>query len=65
MAKTGPIEYIRQVRAEMKKITWTPRKDVTISTILVFIMVAVSSVFLFAADQAMAFIVHGIINFGM
>ena len=65
MAKASPIEYLRQVRAEIKKITWPTRQETTVSTIAVFIMVVIAAVFLFAADQLMAFVVKLILNLGL
>ena len=65
MAKTGLIEFIRQVKAETKKVTWPSRKETTVSTIAVFIMVFISSVFLYAADQIIAFLVRFIMGFGL
>lgn len=54
MSKTGPIEYFRQVRSELKKVTWPTRNETTVSTIAVFIMVAIAATFLFFADQIIA-----------
>lgn len=64
MAKTGLTTYIRQVRAEMKKVTWPSRKETTVSTISVFIMVVIASLFLFLSDQVIAFVVRLIMGFG-
>lgn len=61
MAKTGPIEYYRQVRSEMKKITWPSRKETTVSTIAVFIMVFIASLFLYLSDQIIALFINWII----
>lgn len=65
MAKITPVGYIRQVRAEMKKITWPSRKETTVSTIAVFIMVFFASIFLYTADQIIAFLVRLIMGFGL
>jgi preprotein translocase subunit SecE len=65
MAITGPIQYFRQVRAEIKKITWPTRQETTVSVIAVFVMVVVASLFLFMADQIIAYVIHQILNFGM
>ncbi|MFN3701743.1 MAG: preprotein translocase subunit SecE [Alphaproteobacteria bacterium] len=65
MAKTGPIEFFRQVRSEAKKITWPTRKETTISTIFVFIMVFIAAVFLYFADQIIAWLIRSIMSFGM
>ena len=65
MAGISPIEYIRQVRAEVGKITWPSRKETMISTVAVFVMVFLAAVFLFAADQVMSFLVKHILELGM
>lgn len=61
----SPIEYVRQVRAEMKKVTWPTRQETTVSVIAVFVMVFIASLFLYFADQIIAFIVRLILNIGM
>ena len=65
MAKFSPMEYIRQVRAEMQKVTWPSRQETTTSTIAVFIMVFIAAIFLFMADQVMAYVVRLILSLGM
>lgn len=62
MAKLSPMEYVRQVKAEMQKVTWPSRQELTSSTIAVFIMVFVAAVFLFVADQVLAFGVNKILG---
>ncbi len=64
MAGFNPAEYIRQVRSEVRKITWPTRKETTSSTIAVFIMVVIASIFLFIADFIMANAVQFILNLG-
>jgi len=65
MAKTGPVEFFRQVRAEAKKVTWPSRQETMMSTMFVFIMVALASVFLYFADQIIAYVVRMIMSIGM
>mgnify|MGYP001627874054 FL=1 len=65
MAKTSPVEFFKQVKSEAKKVTWPTRQETTVSTIFVFIMVAIASVFLYFADQIIAFLVQMIMNIGM
>lgn len=62
MAKFSPIEYVRQVKIEMQKVTWPSRQELTSSTIAVFIMVVIATVFLFVADQILAFGVNTILG---
>ncbi len=62
MAKTGPIQYFKEVKSELNKVTW-PSKDETIkSTIAVFIMVVIIATFLFFADQVMSFFIKLILD---
>ncbi len=64
MPKTGPMEYIRQVRSELKKITWPTRKETTVSVIAVFIMAVLAALFLYFADQVIAFLVRLVLGLG-
>jgi preprotein translocase subunit SecE len=64
MALPG-LEYFRQVKAEVKKITWPSRHETIVSTIAVFVMVFVASVFLYFADQVMAWLVWFVMNLGI
>lgn len=64
MTKTGPLTFIREVRAEMKKVTWPTRKETLASTIAVFIMVILASAFLFLSDQIIAFLISFILGIG-
>ena len=64
MATKSPIEFIRQVRVEMRKVSWPSRQETTTSTLAVFIMVFIAAMFLFAADQVMSLLVHWILNIG-
>ncbi len=54
MAKTNPFEFLQQVRAETKKVTWPTRKETVVTTIMVLIMVALASVFFLIADQILS-----------
>lgn len=47
----SPFKFLQEVRSETGKVTWPTRRETLITTIMVFIMVAVSSVFFFVADQ--------------
>jgi preprotein translocase subunit SecE len=53
MPKISPFKFMQEVRAEAQKVTWPTRKETTITTIMVFVMVAVASVFFLLADQVM------------
>ena len=61
--KTNPLMFFRQVKAEGKKVTWPTRQETTVSTIAVFIMVTIASVFLYFADQIIAWAIRLIMGF--
>ena len=48
----NPVQFISQVRAEVGKISWPTRREVVTTTIMVFIMASVASVFFFLVDLA-------------
>ena len=62
MAKTNPIQFLRQVKQEVKKVTWPTRPEVTKTTIMVIILVAIASTFFFFVDQILGWIVKTIFN---
>ena len=47
----SPFKFLQEVRTETAKVTWPTRREVTITTIMVFVMVALASVFFFLSDQ--------------
>jgi preprotein translocase subunit SecE len=51
MPKFSPFKFLQEVRAEGQKVTWPTRKETTVTTIMVFVMVALASVFFLLADQ--------------
>lgn len=65
MAKFSPFKFLQEVRAEGQKVTWPTRKETTVTTIMVFVMVFVASIFFLAADQVMRFAVGLILGINM
>ena len=53
MAKVSPFKFLQEVRAEGQKVTWPTRKETTVTTMMVFVMVLVASIFFLLADQIM------------
>jgi preprotein translocase subunit SecE len=51
MAKLSPFKFLQEVRSETEKVTWPTRRETFITTIMVFVMVAVASVFFLVSDQ--------------
>ena len=53
--RTSPMQFISQVRAEARKITWPSRKETWITSVMVFIMVALAALFFWIVDMILAF----------
>jgi preprotein translocase subunit SecE len=64
MAKTSPMEFISQVRQEVRKITWPTRKETMITTAMVFVMVIVAAIFFMLADIVLSFVVRQVLGLG-
>jgi preprotein translocase subunit SecE len=55
--RIGPVQFLREVRAEGRKVTWTSWKETWITSVMVGIMVILTALFFFGLD--------GFFNFGM
>ncbi|MBI1301237.1 MAG: preprotein translocase subunit SecE [Alphaproteobacteria bacterium] len=56
--KKTPIEFVNQVRSEARKVTWPSRQETVVSMLAVFIMVTISAIFLYFADQIIAWVIR-------
>jgi preprotein translocase subunit SecE len=50
MVRTNPVQFIQQVRAEVAKIVWPTRREVILTTIMVFIMATLTAIFFALVD---------------
>jgi len=64
MAKVSPFRFLQEVRAEVAKVTWPSRRETAITTAMVFVMVAVASVFFLVADQIIRLFVTLVLGLG-
>ncbi len=48
--KANPLQFMQQVRSEVGKVVWPTRREVVLTTVMVFIMAALTSVFFFIVD---------------
>ena len=51
--RMSPFRFLQEVREETRKVTWPSRRETAITTAMVFVMVAIASVFFLLADQVM------------
>ena len=62
MAKLSPFKFLQEVRTEADKVTWPTRRETFITTIMVFVMVAVASIFFTVADQVIRIVITYILG---
>ncbi|MGV6820922.1 MAG: preprotein translocase subunit SecE [Parvularcula sp.] len=60
--KVSPLQFLRQVRDEARKVTWTTRNETMVSTIMVLIMVMLMSVFFLTIDEILRRVIPLILN---
>lgn len=63
MATTNPLQFIQQVRAEVAKIVWPTRREVVLTTIMVFIMATLTAIFFAIVDILIRTGVQGLLAF--
>ena len=64
MAKVSPAQFVRQVRQEVSKVTWSSRKETGVGTVMVFIMVFLAAIFFFLVDLVLSWGVQKILGLG-
>lgn len=55
MARTNPLQFIQQVRAETAKIVWPTRRETMLTTVMVMIMATIFAIFFFTVDVLIRF----------
>lgn len=63
MATTNPFQFLQQVRAEVAKVTWPNRKEVMVTSTMVFVMALLTAVFFFFVDWGIRTGLQTVLNF--
>lgn len=50
MARTNPLQFVQQTRDEVSKIVWPTRREVLLTTVMVFIMATLTAIFFAIVD---------------
>jgi preprotein translocase subunit SecE len=64
MARTSPFKFFQEVRAETQKVTWPTRRETAVTTVMVFVMVAIASIFFLISDQIIRIVVTFVLGIG-
>jgi preprotein translocase subunit SecE len=57
-------QFVREVKHEANKVTWPTRKETTISTGMVFVMVTIMAIFFLVVDQILGWGVQAVLGIG-
>lgn len=60
----SPIEFIQQVKREVSKVTWPTRKEVMVTSVMVFILVLLAAGFFLIVDQVLVRLVRFVLGLG-
>src|SRR5262245_25265065 len=60
--RVGPYQFLREVRAEARKITWTSWKETWITSVMVGIMVLITAAFFFGIDTLLGLGVNSLLK---
>jgi preprotein translocase subunit SecE len=62
MATTNPLQFIQQVRSEVSKVIWPTRREVFLTTVMVFIMATLTAIFFALVDLAIRSGLNGVLG---
>ncbi|HNR90583.1 MAG TPA: preprotein translocase subunit SecE [Spirochaetota bacterium] len=56
------IQFVRESRDELKRVTWPDRDEVTSFTMIVIVAVVIVSLFLYGVDTVLGMLVKGLLD---
>ena len=62
--KLNVIQFIREVRREMDRVTWPTRKEITVTAFMVLLMTLVFALFFMFSDFLISNLIFFIFDFG-
>ncbi len=60
----NPLQFMREVREEVSKVSWPSRRETIVTTIMVLIMAIAAAIFFMLADQVISKVVKIVLGFG-
>jgi preprotein translocase subunit SecE len=64
MFKKSPIQFMREVRQELNKLTWPTRRETITTSIMVVVMAVISSLFFLFLDTLISTFVNLFLKIG-
>jgi preprotein translocase subunit SecE len=63
MAIANPVKFIQEVRAEVSKVVWPTRRETLMTTVMVFIMAALTAIFFSIVDLLIRTGLTGVLSY--
>lgn len=60
---TNPVKFVQETRAEIAKVVWPTRREVVTTTIMVFIMAALTAAFFALVDWVIRSGLAGVLGY--
>ena len=58
----NPLKFIQSVKQEAFKVTWPPKKDVLLGSMMVFVLATIAAIFFLLLDQIYKFLLDLILT---
>lgn len=62
MAKSSPLEFFNQVKAEARRIVWPTNRETMMTTLMVILMTSALGFFFFAIDSIFGWVVRTLLS---
>ena len=63
MAIANPVKFIQEVRSEVSKVVWPTRREVLMTTVMVFIMAVLTAIFFSLVDLLIRTGLTGVLSY--
>ena len=58
----NPLQFLGQVRSEVAKVVWPSRREVVLTTVMVFIMATITAIFFALVDLGIRSGLQGVLS---
>jgi len=59
----NPLQFVQQVRAEVSKVVWPSRREVVLTSVMVFFLAILTAAFFFLVDLIIREGLRGVLTF--
>lgn len=63
MARTNPLQFVQQTRAEISKVVWPSRREVLVTTGMVLVLAIIAALFFTGVDAVIRLGLRMVLDF--